>query len=245
MSGSATFGGVLSGHSGQEETAWNQLGYETSIMNTWMVHQYSEMQNLLNKTIIPQLTQMATNPQGFGAQALSAMRSTLINQVGTQAASQTRQMQQNFASQNLAGLGSGVQQALAANIGQSAAGQEASGLNSIAIANANAQMQQQQYALSGLQGAVGQLGQLPQSAGLASQLANAEFSGAYNLSNQTGMGQQLVSGLVGTGLNALGAMAGMPEPIGGMLGSLGSNIAGGGGGGGGILAMPSIGITGG
>jgi len=56
--------------SGQEKAAENLTAQESRQLGTWMQTQFSEQQNLLNNVMIPQqLTQMATNPQGFGAQA--------------------------------------------------------------------------------------------------------------------------------------------------------------------------------
>jgi len=86
-----------------------------------MQTQFLERQGLLNTVLIPRLTQMTMNPQGFGAQALAAMKSQTIGTIGSQLAAQQRGLQQQFATQNMTGLGSGVEAALGANLAQGAA----------------------------------------------------------------------------------------------------------------------------
>jgi hypothetical protein len=209
--------------SGAEKTAHNQTADEASYLQNMMKTQFSEQQNLLNNVLIPQLTHMATNPQGFGAQALAAMRSQTINTIGGQLASQQQNLRQQFATQNMAGLGSGVQAALGANLAQGAAGQEASGLQNIAIANAQAQMQQQQFALGGLGSASQLLGQAPESAKLGLEASGQSFNQAYTMSQQGGFW----SNLARSALTAAGtAFAG---PLGGMAGNFVGNLFGGSG----------------
>jgi hypothetical protein len=240
---------------GQETTAQSLNGWETSVMQSWMMNQFTEQQNLLTKTIIPQLTQMATNPTGFGASALSAMKSQLQDTLGTQLSSQQQSLQQNFASQNLAGLGSGVEQATSAMLGSQAASSLASGNEQINIANAQAQMQQQQFGLQGLMGAESALGALPQSAGLLGQLGGQQFSQAYNMAQQGSLWQNILGGVAGAGLSALTGglsnvfqggsfLSGMGGALSGVSNNLGGNIGMGGTGGAPVLQGPSISATG-
>lgn len=218
--------------SGAERTAAGQQANITTSLSNYSQSlmsmantQFSEMQGLLNNTIIPQLTQMATNPQGFGMQALAEMKGQAIDTIGGQAAAQSAQLRQSFASQNLAGLQSGVQQALHGQLGQAAAGQEATALRNIDIANQQARMQQQEFGLSGLMQSTSLLGQAPQSAGLAIQAGNAastsaaqQFNEAYKMSQQGGFWSNLLqSGLGMAGMGLIGA-----GPLAGILGGFGT-----------------------
>lgn len=206
--------------SGGEKTAASQTAQESQYLMNMMKQQFGEQQNLLNNVLVPQLQQMATNPQGFGAQALAAMRSQTIGTIGTQLAEQQKSLQQQFATQNMAGLGSGVQAALGANLAQGAAGAEASNLQQIAIANAQAQQQQQQFGLQGLGQASQLLGQAPQSAGLALTGSQASFNQQYQMAQQGGFWSNLARGAL---MAAGTAIAG---PLGGMAGSALGNLFG-------------------
>lgn len=193
-----------------QKQAQQQSQQEAQFLQSMMQTQFGEQQQLLNKVLIPQLTQMAQNPQGFGAQALAAMQSQLINTVGTQFASQEKSLQNQFASNNLAGLGSGVQEAIKANLAGNAAGFEGQGLSNIAIQNAQLKNQQQQFALGGLGAADSLLGQAPQSAGLALEGNKNTFNQATQIHNQGGFFSNLMGGLLGAGLNfATGGLSGM------------------------------------
>lgn len=210
--------------SGQEKAAEASTASEAQMLQGWMGTQFQEQQNLLNKVLIPQLTQMVTNPQGFGAQALAAMRSQTIGTIGTQLSSEEKNMAQQFATQNMAGLGSGVQMAETYGLQQQAAGQEATGLQNIAIANAQAQQQQRQFGLQGLANASQLLGQAPQSAGLAVQASGTQFNEAYKMAQQGGLMQNILGGLAGAGIGFLTG-----GPAGAALGGLKGVMGGGGG----------------
>jgi hypothetical protein len=189
--------------------AKNQTIDEANFLQNMMKTQFGEQQDLLNKVLIPQLTQMATNPQGFGAKALADMQSQLINTVGGQYASQTKGLQEKFATSNMAGLPSGVQAALQANLAQGASGIEAGGLQNIDIQNAQLKNQQQQFGLSGLASADELLGQAPGSAKLALGANQQSFKNAQALQGQGSIWGQLLGGVIGAGLNyATGGLSG-------------------------------------
>jgi len=193
-----------------EKAAQRQSAQESQYLQSMMKTQFKEQQDLLNKVLIPQLTQMATNPEGFGVKALAAMQSQLINTVGTQMASQEKSVQQQFATQNLAGLGSGVEEAIRANLAAGAAGTEAAGLQNIAIQNAQLQNQQREFGLSGLSSASSLLGQAPQSAGLGLQANQQNFEQSYKMAQQGSLWQNLLGGVIGAGLNfATGGVSGL------------------------------------
>lgn len=191
-----------------EKQAQAQSQQESQYLQSMMQTQFKEQQGLLNNVLIPQLTQMAQNPQGFGAQALAAMQSQMINTVGSQLSSQEKSLNNQFATQNMAGLGSGVNVALQAGLAQNAAGTEAGGLNQIAIQNAQLKNQQQQFGLQGLAGATSLLGAAPQSAGLGLQANQNNFGQSYQIAQQGNLWQNLLGGVLGAGLNfASGGMS--------------------------------------
>lgn len=212
--------------SGKENTAYDAQSQMSTSLMSMMNTQFGEMQGLLNNFLIPQLKQMVTDPTGFGAKALAAMKSATIQTIGTQLASQQRTLQNQFATQNMAGLGSGVEMGLSSSLASTAAGQEASNLQQLTIADAQARMQQQQFGVQGLMGATQMLGAAPQAAALANQSVGAQFSEAYNMAQQGGFWSNLARGaLTATGA-ALGGVAG--GPWGAMAGAnIGSNIGGG------------------
>jgi hypothetical protein len=221
---------------GQQQQITQGLQTESQNLINMMNTQFAEQQGLLNNTLIPQLTQMATNPQGFGAQAMAAMRSQAIGTIGTQLASQLQQSQQQFATQDMAGLQSGVQQALRGQLGMQATGQEAGALQNLAIANAQAQMQQQQFGLQGLAGATQLLGEVPQSAGLgiqaaegAGQSANAAFNQQYTMAQQGGFWSNLARGALGSPFleGLVGMIPGVGPALSAGMGMVGGAMGGG------------------
>jgi hypothetical protein len=216
--------------SGQEKTAANMTSQESSFLMNMLQTQFSEQQNLLTKVLIPQLQNMATNPQGFGAQAMADIRAQTVGTIGTQLTSQRQALQQQFATANMAGLGSGVEAAISASMGAGAAGEEASALQQQQIANAQLKAQQQQWALGTLGQIEPQLGAAPQAAGILSSNLNNQFQNAYTMSQQGGFWSNLARG-------ALGAVAGGLEggPWGAVLGGAQGFLGGQQGGGGGIL----------
>lgn len=224
--------------SAQEKAAENQTATEAQMMQGWMGTQFGEQQGWLNNIIMPQLQHMFTNPPGYNAQSLAAARSATIGTTGAQLSSEEKNLASQFATQNMAGLGSGVQMAETYGLQQQAAGQEATGLQNIAIANAQAQMQQQQWAGGQLMQGVNQLGQTPQSAQLALQASGTQFNEAYKMAQQGGLLQNILGGIAGAGMGFLtggpaGAVAG---GIGGFARNMGGSgtdntsvLAGGGG----------------
>lgn len=204
--------------SGGEKTAAKAQAGLTSSLSSMMKTQFAEQQGLLNNFLIPQLESMVTNPTGFGATAIAAMKSQSISNIGRQFAAQTQQAQQRFATENMAGLQSGVQEALKGQLGLSAAGMESSALANIDIADAQAKMQQQEFGLTGLAGATSLLGQAPQAAGLAVGSAADQFKEQYTMAQQGGFWSNLATGVLGT--VASGLTGGLSSTIGGAVSGL-------------------------
>jgi hypothetical protein len=223
-----------------QANAENAMAKQSQAMVGIMNKQFAAQQSVLN-VLMPQLTAMAKNPQGFGAQAMAAMTSQMINTIGTQLTGQQQGLRQQFATSNMPGLGSGAEAAISSGLASSAAGAEASNIQQLDIANAQAKMQQQQFALSGMSGLAGMMGSQAMGAGgmamqglgMQGQMANSMFQNAYTM-NQQGSGWQnaLTGALTGAGM-LLGTMVmpGMGTAAGGQIGSSLGGLFGSAGGG--------------
>jgi hypothetical protein len=203
---------VLNKKSSQETHTFGSMQQLTQQLQGAYTTQFRHMQGLLNNVIVPGLTQMFQNPQGFGTAGLAAMKSQLQNTLASQYTSQLQGLQQQFASQNMAGLGSGVQEALQANMAQQTSGEFASGLENINIQNAMLQNQQQQFAAQGLMQADQLYGQMPQSAGLLMQGLQQQFNAADILNQQGTFLSNFAAGVLG-GFGPVGqGLAGAIQP---------------------------------
>lgn len=239
-SGYPTYDGEMK-VSGKENSTYSTMSQESQFLMNMMQTQFGEMQGVFNYLVNP-LKQMITNPQGFGAKALADMNAMAIGTVGTQLANQEKSLQQNFASQNMAGLGSGVQLGLQSYLGSQAAGEEAQALQQIQIANAQAQMQQQQFGVQALMGVGQELGAAPQSAQLLQGALGQQFSASYNMAQQGGFWSNLARGVTTAAGMAVGAVADPLNPVQGAMagGQVGGALSGvWGGGGGAPMQMPS------
>lgn len=196
--------------SGKEKDAQNLQASESQMLMGWAGKQFGEQQGWLNNIIMPQLQKMFTNPEGFGLKALSDMRSQAISTIGGQLEAQQKQLAANFATENMAGLGSGVQMALGAGLTQQAVGQEATALQNIDIANAQAKMQEQQWAGGALMQGVQQLGQIPGSVEQLTKSTGQQFNEAYTMAQQGGFWSNLASSVLTSAATAFGG------PLGGM-----------------------------
>lgn len=208
--GYAEYQGYCKVSKGEQQAAQAQaqasqaMAQQARVMTGIMQQQFAQQQSVLS-VLMPQLKAMATNPQGFGVQAMAAMTSATINTLGGQLASQQQALRQQFATSNLAGLGSGAQAAISAGLSSSAAGAEASNLQQLAIANAQAKQQQQQFALSGMSGLAGMSGQQALSAGgmgmqglsSAMQGATQQFQMQQQMAQQGSFWQNFAAGALG------------------------------------------------
>lgn len=190
----------LCGPSQAELTAQQQAAQESQDLQADFKSQFKEQQGLLNNFLIPQLEGMITNPQGFGATALADMTSNLVNTTGQQALNANQQANANFDTNNMAGLPSGVQQVIKAQIGSGAGNTIASGENQIGLANAQEKIQQQQFGYQGLAGAEQALGAAPQTGGLQLSANENASKQAYQIAQQGSWWQPIVGGLVSAGL---------------------------------------------
>jgi hypothetical protein len=191
------------------------MAQQSNFMIGMMNKQFAQQQSIM-KMFLPQLQQMATNPQGFGAAAMAAMRSQTINTIGSQLASQQAGLRSQFATANMPGLGSGAQAAISATLAGGAAGAEASNLQQLSIANEQAKQQQQQYALTGMQQMAGMTGQQSLGfGGLGVQAGSSAMQGFNQaFQNQATMAQQgdwwqnaLIAGIGGAASLATGGLS--------------------------------------
>lgn len=188
---------------------------------------FQEDQALYNY-LAPQLQAQIQNPAGFTAQEMADLTANNINTTGQQFANAQKQVNLQQATQNMAGLPSGVAAQTNAMLQGAAAGQVAQGQGQINLANSELEQQNKQTAtaeLLGLESGTGGLssafaGQSNQGMGVASSSNQAYFNQAQTMATQ---GSQfwtgLLGGIVGTGLDAL---------TGGVVGGFGSMASGGG-----------------
>lgn len=212
--------------SSEQKAAYNSQVAMTNasmgMMNTYMgmmQTQFAQQQNLLNNVLIPQYQEWVNNPSGLGLEAMAAMKSQAMQTVGGQLASQQQQLRQKFATQNLGGLQSGVQQALGAQLGMAGAGQVANLYQQIAMEDANRKWQQQQLGMQGLGQAAAAFGSsAAQMGGLGGQMAGLAQQGIGNQMQMANQMQQAGSfwGNLGTGLVGSLATTGLGMMTGGL-----------------------------
>lgn len=158
--------------------------------------------------IVDHLNQIVENPTGFSPQQMSNMQSALINTAGEQYTNAIRQAQQRFATTNLRGMPSGVQEQILGQIGAQEAGVVAQGTTNIQMANAQLAQQKQAQAETLRLSALGEMGQMvgnlqniaPQTGSLFNQSNQQSFNQAYQMSQQGFGWGNLLSGVVGAGL---------------------------------------------
>lgn len=235
---------MCGGPSQAEYTAQEQAAQESTMLQNTFQTQFGEQQGLLNNFLIPQLQGMITNPAGFGPAGLADLTSQLVNTTGAQAANAKQGAQAQFDTNNLAGLPSGVKEAVMSQIASGAGNQVASGQTQIGIANAQLKSQQQQFGLQGLAGAEQALGQVPQSGQLMLGANQNSAQQAQAISQQGNMWQNIlggvVNGVVGAGMGL--ATGGLSTLFSGG-GGIGSALFGLGGGGAGAGAAGGVPIT--
>jgi len=184
----------------QKQAQAQQNAFNQQLMDTFKT-QFGEQQAILS-VLTPQLEGMASNPEGFGATEYAALQAKIVNDTGAQYSNVAKEQAREFATTNEAGLPSGVQAQVQANLAGAAAGQVAGESSQLAIANEQLKQQQRDFALSNLGGLQGSLG--GQSAAFSGQagtgLQNA-FQNASTVYNQGGLWKNILSGVVGAGLD--------------------------------------------
>lgn len=197
----------------------------TQIYNT----QFGEQQQIL-KVLTPQLEAMAASPQGVGATEYAALQSGIITGVAQQFQNVAKQEATNFATQNEAGLPSGVEAQVQANLKAAAAGAQTSQLSNLAIQNEQLKQQQQQFALGNLLNLNTTTGsQMGTTGGQAGHGLQEGFQNATTIYNQGSLWKNILGGIAGAGLGALtGGFSSVGTALGsGVMGSMASGAASG------------------
>jgi hypothetical protein len=220
------------GATSQETSLQAQSAAEATQLQTDFNNQFADQQGLLKSFLIPQLEGMITNPPGFGATALADLNAQLVNNVAGQTANLRQEAQQNFGTNNMAGLPSGVQAVANAELGAQSAGAIEQGSSNIGLQNAQLQAQQRLFGLSGLQTAESALGAAPQTGSLMLRANQNSFNQASTIQQQNAAAgswwKPIVGGLIGAGAGILtGGLSNLTSGLGFM--------GGGGGGGGGAM----------
>lgn len=193
----------------QKAARQQQADFNKQLLDIYKT-QFSEQQAILG-VLTPQLEGMAAKPEGFGATEYAALQAKIINDVGAQYSNVAKSAAQEFATTNEAGLPSGVERQVQGEIAAGAVGTEAGELNRLAVANEQMKEEQRQFAISSLSGIQSGL------ASSASTTAGQEISGtgqqfqeATTVYNQGGLWKNILSGVVGAGLNfATGGLSGV------------------------------------
>jgi len=192
----------------QKAARESQINLNNMLLDTYK-QSYAQEQAILG-VLTPQLEEMAKNPQGFGATEYAALQAKIINDVGGQYSNVAKEAAREFATTGEAGLPSGVEAQVQGQIAAGAAGQAAAGTTNLAIANEQLKQQQQQYALSALQGETSMLaGQTGTAGGQSLSGVGQQFQQATQVYNQGSLWKNILSGVVGAGLNfATGGISG-------------------------------------
>jgi len=223
------------GPSTAERDAQNQAAAESKQLLADFNQQFQGMTDFVDTFLKPQLESLYTNPQGFGARAMADLTSNLVNTVGTQAASERQAENAQFASNNLRGLPSGVQQVVQSQINAGAGNAIAQGSTNIQLANEQYKAQQRTQGLTGLLQLPSIMGSAPQVGGLLTNANRNSFGQAQTINQESmagdfwgNLGQGLLGGVIGGAADYLtGGLTGMGSLMGGGRGTTTSSSSSG------------------
>jgi len=205
----------LGGPSQAEQTLQQEQAAETQQYMTQQSTLFAENQDLIS-TLKPLLESEINNPVGFTPQELADLNASNVNTTGAQYANVQKQLNLSNASNNMAGLTSGVAAGESAALKGAAAGTVATNATNVELANANLAQQKSQTAQSELLSLESGTG------GQAVSMGQVENQSEQNAFNQAYQEQQQSSQLMNGILGGL-VQAGTSYLSGGL-----SNIAGGG-----------------
>jgi hypothetical protein len=208
----------------QKAARQSQIDTNNMLLATYK-QSFAQEQAILG-ILTPQLEEMAKSPEGFGATEYAALQAKIINDVGGQYSNVAKEAAREFATTNEAGLPSGVEAQVQAIIAAGAAGQVATGTTNLAIANEQLKQQQRDFALSSLAGQTSLLaGQSGTAGGQVLSGVGAQFNQATQVYNQGSLWKNILSGVVGAGLDvATGGLSGLATAG---IGALGRSFGGG------------------
>lgn len=196
----------MPGPSSEEKQLQSEQAAETQQYMAQQATTFGESQDLL-KTLQPMLQAQIANPTGFTPQELADLNASNVNTTGAQYANVQKQLNLANASNNMAGLTSGVAAGENAALKGEAAGTVATNATNTQIANAQLAQQNKQTAqqdLLSLQS--GQGGQAISLGQVENTSENNAFNQAYNEQQQS---SQLMNGILGGLLNTgIGAVSG-------------------------------------
>jgi hypothetical protein len=187
-----------------------QAAFNTQLMQIFG-KQFAQQQDVL-KYLQGKMQPMIDNPTGFSAQAESAMRTGASEQVAGQYQNAQKALANQRAQRGDAGLPSGVDAQIDAQVGNAAAATGAQAQNDITLQNEQLKNANMWNAVNALSGVGAQFN--PQSYGsLYNQGAGnvANLSQAYNASKQSQL-MGVLGGVVGGGISALGSLYGAKKP---------------------------------
>jgi len=204
----------MGGPSPSEQQLQSEQAAETRQYMQQQATNYSEQQDLFS-TLKPMLEAEIANPTGFTPQELADLNASNVNTTGAQYANVQKQLNLRNASQNMAGLTSGVAASETAALQGAAAGTVASNAENVQLQNAQLQQQNKTTAQAQLLGLEANAGGQAVSLGqVENQSENQAFQQAYTEQQQS---SQLMSGILGGLINT-----GIGVATGGLEGGLNS-----------------------
>jgi len=209
----------------QKKAQAEQNDFNNVLLSTYK-QSFAQSQAILG-LITPQLEHMAASPEGFGATEYAALQAKIVNDTGAQFSNVAKTAAREFATTNEKGLPSGVEAETQAKIAAEAVGQVSGESTSLAIANEQMKEQQRDFALTSLTGI--QAGEAQTGVATGTQEGSGlqnQFQNATTVYNQGSMWKNILSGVVGAGLNfATGGLSGLAQG-GGFLAGGGQALGG-------------------
>jgi len=184
----------MGGPSAAEEQLQSEQAQETQQYMAQQKTLYGESQQL-QATLTPLLESEINNPSGFSPQELADLNANNVNVTGAQYANVQKQLNLANASNNMAGLTSGVAAGETAALKGAAAGTVASNATNVQIANANLAQQNKTNAQGELLGLEsGTTGSAISEGQVENQSESSAFGQAATEQQQS---SQLLNGILG------------------------------------------------
>jgi hypothetical protein len=196
----------MGGPSAAEQQLQQEQAQATAQYMTEQSQTYAESQSLY-QTMLPMLEQEMNNPTGFSSQELADLNASNVNTTGAQYANVQKQVNLANASNNMAGLTSGVQAGETAALQGAAAGTVATNAQNTQLASTELAQQKQQTAQSELLALQsGQGGEAINMGQVENQSENNAFQQASTMQQQSNqLGMSILGGVMGAGQSLIGA----------------------------------------
>lgn len=195
----------MGGPSQQEQTLQAEQAQEVSQYMSQQSTLFGESQ-ALQATLTPLLENEINNPTGFSPTELAELNASNVNTTGAQYANVQKQLNLQNASQNMAGLTSGVQSAENAQLKSAAAGTVASNASNIQLQSSQLAQQKAQTAQSELMALQsGEGGEAVSLGNVENQAESSAFGQAEQMQQQSSqLMTGILGGLVNTGIGEAG-----------------------------------------